>query len=962
MFQKMLFKAFTTIIIGLIMSLTAVFAGADTPVGGPIFEDTTWTKEGSPYIVTAGVLVEEGVTLTIEPGVVVKFNYGKALQIDGCLIAQGTEDEPIIFTSNQPSPAPSDWGYILFTDTSVDATYDDEGNYTGGSIMQYCTVEYAGQSNPAVRVETSSPFVDYCIIKNNASIGVSFSNSSLFKITNCTISDNLGNGIYVSGSVLIVSGSTVSNNSASGSGGGIYASGTVTISSNTITNNSASGSGYIYGGGVYASGTATISDNTIANNSASCTASGGWGGLDKDGWGGGIYAYTTWDSTMTLSGNTIINNSASGIGRGWGGGIYLGGNVTVTDNIITNNSSSSYGGGICFHGSWGAHTNTIISGNIISNNSAPIGGGIFSYPGQAATITHNTITSNFVSQGDSKAGGIYISNYPTPINYNNIQDNTPYDVYNSNKQGTPDIDATNNWWGIDKSSEILDKIYDWYDDATLGKVDFTPYLLTPPGAPAAPEGLTITVADSIVTLNWTANTEPDLAGYKVYYGQNEGGPYDGIGAAEGDSPIDVGDVTTTAISGLPVDSATYYFVVTAYDNEDNESYFSNEVSNNTKPRTPTNQSPADGAEDVALSPTLEADAFFDADGDGHAASQWQVDVEGGGNVYDSGEDTVNLTSIKLPIALEPMTVYKWRVRYMDSRGRWSKYSTPTFFTTGCKLYPTGDVSGNGTVSAYDAALILKYVVGLLDEFPVDLMASPIDSPPRDYTVSAPKQSAKSGDKILIPISIDDATGLLAGGISLKYDPTVLKAVDFTAPSLLNGFYWKANINLNGEIRFAFASTEPAQGSGSLLMVEFEVMPNTEGQTTPLIFDGINLSNSLTIKRIDGAVTILPAKTALLPNFPNPFNPDTWIPYKLAQSANVAIQIYDVKGRLIRTLDLGVQSPGVYITKQTAAYWNGRDDAGEKVASGVYFYILQVEYSNKDGASKFRAIRKMAIMK
>jgi hypothetical protein len=762
--------------------------------------------------------------------------------------------------------------------------------------MEYCIVEYAGQNNnPALRIENSSPFIDYCIIRNNAKAGISVSGSP--KIAHSTISNNQDFGILASADMSIIN-NTISNNV-----GGINSNkGTLVISGNTITNNSY---GIHIDHGYHGYGTVTISNNIIQGNSGYEI-----GGVYFE---GNYYGY----SLVTISGNRIGDNQ--------GGGILV------------------------------RHAQGSISGNTINYNH---GEGICVRYGAPMIVSYNTITNNSGSKG-----GIYIYENPQPtINYNNIQDNTPYDVYNSNSQGTPDVDATNNWWGTDKSSEILEKIYDWYDDATLGKVDFTPYLLTPPGAPAAPEDLMITVADSIVTLNWTTNTEPDLAGYKVYYGQSEGGPYDGTGAAEGPSPIDVGDVTTATLSGLPVDSATYYFVVTAYDNEDNESYFSNEVSNNTKPRTPTNQSPADGAEDVALSPTLEADAFFDADGDGHAASQWQVDVEGGGNVYDSGEDTVNLTSIKLPIALEPMTVYKWRVRYMDSRGRWSKYSTPTFFTTGCKLYPTGDVSGNGTVSAYDAALILKYVVGLLDEFPVDLMASPIDSPPRDYTVSAPKQSAKSGDKILIPISIDDATGLLAGGISLKYDPTVLKAVDFTAPSLLNGFYWKANINLNGEIRFAFASTEPAQGSGSLLMVEFEVMPNTEGQTTPLIFDGINLSNSLTIKRIDGAVTILPAKTALLPNFPNPFNPDTWIPYKLAQSANVAIQIYDVKGRLIRTLDLGVQSPGVYITKQTAAYWNGRDDAGEKVASGVYFYILQVEYSNKDGASKFRAIRKMAIMK
>ena len=118
-------------------------ASGPTAVSGPISSDTTWTQANSPYIVTGAVPVSEGVTLTIEPWVVVKFNSGASLQINGQLIARGTELDPITFTSNQPSPAPGDWENILFTDSSVDATYDGEGNYTGGCIMQYCVVEYA---------------------------------------------------------------------------------------------------------------------------------------------------------------------------------------------------------------------------------------------------------------------------------------------------------------------------------------------------------------------------------------------------------------------------------------------------------------------------------------------------------------------------------------------------------------------------------------------------------------------------------------------------------------------------------------------------------------------------------------------------------------------------------------------------------------------------------------------------
>lgn len=81
---------------------------------------------------------------------------------------------------------------------------------------------------------------------------------------------------------------------------------------------------------------------------------------------------------------------------------------------------------------------------------------------------------------------------------------------------------------------------------------------------------------------------------------------------------------------------------------------------------------------------------------------------------------------------------------------------------------------------------------------------------------------------------------------------------------------------------------------------------------------------------------------LLPNFPNPFNPETWIPYQLAETAHVRIQIYDVAGHLVRKLDLGEQPAGNYLSRQRAAYWDGRNDMGEVVSSGVYFYTLQIE--------------------
>ena len=89
-----------------------------------------------------------------------------------------------------------------------------------------------------------------------------------------------------------------------------------------------------------------------------------------------------------------------------------------------------------------------------------------------------------------------------------------------------------------------------------------------------------------------------------------------------------------------------------------------------------------------------------------------------------------------------------------------------------------------------------------------------------------------------------------------------------------------------------------------------------------------------------ATVLSPKKTALLANYPNPFNPETWIPYQLAQSADVTVMIYSADGKLIRTLAFGAQAVGLYQSRSRAAYWDGKNQVGERVASGIYFYQLR----------------------
>ena len=98
----------------------------------------------------------------------------------------------------------------------------------------------------------------------------------------------------------------------------------------------------------------------------------------------------------------------------------------------------------------------------------------------------------------------------------------------------------------------------------------------------------------------------------------------------------------------------------------------------------------------------------------------------------------------------------------------------------------------------------------------------------------------------------------------------------------------------------------------------------------------------------------PKITKVWQNYPNPFNPETWIPFQLHQASSVSLKIYDIKGQLIRNLELGHVEAGKYTDTATAIYWNGKTERGETVASGTYFYTLTTE--------NYIQTRKMIILK
>ncbi len=139
------------------------------------------------------------------------------------------------------------------------------------------------------------------------------------------------------------------------------------------------------------------------------------------------------------------------------------------------------------------------------------------------------------------------------------------------------------------------------------------------------------------------------------------------------------------------------------------------------------------------------------------------------------------------------------------------------------------------------------------------------------------------------------------------------------------------------------------------VIELRVIgPNGNMESQPLSFKVTpeHLANAVLSVRLDDIGQ--PNQNLLLQNYPNPFNPETWIPYQLSKDSFVSVSIYNTTGQLVRTLSLGFQSAGFYNSPERAAYWDGRNSLGERVASGIYFYTLTT--------SDFTATRRMLILK
>ena len=160
---------------------------------------------------------------------------------------------------------------------------------------------------------------------------------------------------------------------------------------------------------------------------------------------------------------------------------------------------------------------------------------------------------------------------------------------------------------------------------------------------------------------------------------------------------------------------------------------------------------------------------------------------------------------------------------------------------------------------------------------------------------------------------------------------------------------------DGMVGVAFASARPLSETASGIDVSFEITRTLPGPVSGAIrASHLRLNRTALDPTFSHAYDIRPYEFTLYANYPNPFNPETWIPFELAADADVVVTIYAMDGRQVRRLALGPRAMGEYTTRSHAAYWDGRNAEGEAVASGLYVYELR--------AGDERSVRRMLLMK
>lgn len=397
---------------------TAVPRGCTTSVSGTV-GTTTWTPAQSPYCVTGNISITGTLTVAAGTSVLVNPTFSINVASGGSLIAQGTLTAPIVFTSANASPAPGDWAGLNFASGSIGSTITSD-NYSGGSLLQYTIVEFAG---PGVTT-AESLFFDSCTIQNNRTTTTN----------GAGISANQAAGRQVVLKNTLVLNNTVATNLY---GGGLYATQRAAIYSSKFFNNTIThAANFLRGGAAYLGGDNNlVTSSQFINNSLNSTQSNHQGGA----------LFFNGDFN-TITGNTFQGNLVSLINTAHGAAAYLmSNNNTITNNLFTGNTATavtagSYGGALVVNGFGNTLTRNTFSGNTST--------GTNSYAGAVSLGNNNTLVYNLFTTNAATRGGAIFSNGTTAtVNHNQFVSNTGTNGNNLFYGAAGTLNFTNNYWG-----------------------------------------------------------------------------------------------------------------------------------------------------------------------------------------------------------------------------------------------------------------------------------------------------------------------------------------------------------------------------------------------------------------------------------------------------------------------------------------------------------------------------------
>ena len=589
--------------------------------------------------------------------------------------------------------------------------------------------------------------------------------------------------------------------------------------------------------------------------------------------------------------NTVSDNVCSGNGLG----IYL--NSSSNNNTISGNTCDSNGYGIVLGIVNSSSNNNTVSGNTCSNNYYGI---------HLNSSSDNTVSNNVCS---NNRYGIYLTSASNNTLSGNTCLNNDYGIYlysSNNNTVSGNTCSSNNDYGIWLYYSSSNTIYlNNFSDNTTNVY--------------SEHSTNIWYSPTKLGYLYGSSTQTYKSYMGNYYSDYTGSDGDGDGI--GDSPYDLPDEESD--DEYPLMQTTDNYALQTW-------WLANPIMYRGDMSRPGGTVTISGGADQIWSadqPTLMGIGF--GDGDEAEGTTW----------------TGQVTFVSAPASGDTLTI---EIGYADDQ------SGANFIAEG----PETTMSGDSSTEAFTFTTNAVSFIVPQDKY---LAMNITNNSGSDYDVKV----GGSWSYVAAPLGSQD--------YSL---PVVLSSFTATASGNEVILHWRTESEINNlgfnvyrsntkEGAYTRVNTSRIPGAGTDATphdYKFTDEQVVFGKTYYYYIEDIDFTGKtkkshiieVTVSKQAKTMLLILPKFALLQNFPNPFNPETWIPHQLAKDATVTISIYNQKGQLIRTLYLGNRKAGIYMTKDKAAYWDGKNAIGETVSSGVYFYQLK--------ADGFSATRKMAIVK